>query len=141
MEIKTISENIIQDNQVNYHIHNGIDSPKIINPMFNFSLKKVQKGITAAVGSTQATGVKIVADIVEISICANAGDSVTLPSAVQGMMIIITNHGAASCDVFPNVGDAINEAAVNTAKALAADATGLLYAWNKGKWEFLTLGR
>lgn len=136
-----IDEKLFNPLEVPYHTHNGIDSPKTIMPMFDLSLRTVQSGITASTGSTQATGVQITKDIVEISVCANAGDSLTLPYARTGLLIIITNHGANSADIFPNVGDAINEAAVNTAKAVAADATLICYAYSDSAWECLTLAR
>jgi len=124
-----------------YHTHNGADSPKVMMPAFDLTLKSVQVGITAATGSTQATGVQITKDIAEISVCANAGDAVTLPRAKAGLQILITNHGAASCDVFPAVGNAINEGAADAAKALAANATLLCYAYDSTNFECLTLAR
>lgn len=134
-------KNLPEIQGVNYHTHNGIDSPKTMNPMFNLSKQSVQKGVTANTGSTQATGEKIIKDMVEIATCANAGDSLTLPIAVIGLQILIINHGANSADIFPNVGDAINEAAVDTAKAVAADASMICTCWNDGQWECLTLAR
>lgn len=124
-----------------FHTHDGINSPRTIQPMFLLSIKSVQRGLTAATGSTQATGIQITSDLVEISVCANAGDALTLPRAKQGMSIIITNHGAASADIFPAVGEYINEAAVNTAKACAADASLLLWCYQDKYWESLTLAR
>jgi hypothetical protein len=93
------------------------------------------------VGSTQATGVQITSDIVEISVCANAGDSVRLPMAKRGLQILITNHGAQSCDVFPALNNTINEGTVNVAKALAANATFLCYSYDDTNFEILTLSR
>jgi len=125
----------------NYHNHDGINSPKVINPMFNLARKSVQSGVVANVGSTQPTATKLLKDVVEIATCANAGDSVLLPYAVQGLQILIINHGANSCDVFPNVGDSINEGAVDTAKALAANASMLCTAYDNTNFECLTMAR
>ena len=101
----------------------------------------VQVGITASVSSDQADAVEITKDVVEISVCANAGDSVKLPSAEARLKVIIINHGAAAADVFPNTDDAINEAAANAAKSLAADASMLCVAYDNVNWECLTLAR
>jgi hypothetical protein len=127
--------------EIPYHNHDGLNSPKVKAPQSNLTVQFVQSGITASTGSTQATGVQIIGDLVEISVCANAGDSVRLPMAKRGLQILITNHGAASADIFPAVGDFINEAAVDTAKACAADATLLLWCYANKYWEALTLAR
>lgn len=123
------------------HNHDGINSDFIKMPDRNLTKKAVQKGVTAAVGSTQATGVQIVRDIVEISVCANAGDSLTMPHAMPGLQVVIINHGANSADIFPAVGDQINEAAVNTALALPADDTMICYAYDDINFECLILSR
>ena len=113
----------------------------LANPTFTGQIKKsVQATVTADVGSTQG-GSPITADIVEIAVCANAGDSVTLPTAVAGLQILITNHGALSADVFPATSDAINEAAADSAKALAVDASMLCSAYDATNWECLTMAR
>jgi len=96
--------------------------------------------ITADVGSVQG-GSALTRGLNEIAVCVNAGDAVTLPLAAAGQVVIITNHGAQSCDVFPASGDAINEAAANAAKALAADATMFCYSYDSTNWECNTLAR
>ncbi|MBI2607914.1 MAG: hypothetical protein HYW51_03760, partial [Candidatus Doudnabacteria bacterium] len=103
-------------------------------------IRSVQAAVTADVGSVQG-GSPMTADIMEISVSANAGDAVTLPAAVAGATAIITNHGAASADVFPASGDAINEAAADAAKALGVNASIICYAYDTTNWECLTLAR
>ena len=111
-------------------------------PTFTGNVKRsVQVGITAHATGGQASAVAIVADIAEISVCATGGDSVKLPTAVAGLVIKITNHGAAASDIFPNTDDAINEAAANTAKSLGVDASMLCIAYDATNWECLTLAR
>lgn len=104
-------------------------------------IKGVQAGVTANTGSTQGTGTAITHGIVEISICANAGDALTLPTAVAGYDILITNHGVASADIFPNVSDVINEGTVDVAKALAVNASMRCVAYDVVNWECVTLAR
>jgi len=111
-------------------------------PTFTGHIKRSnQVGITAFATGGQASATLITADIAEISICATGGDSVKLPEAVAGLVIFITNHGAAAADVFPNTDDAINEAAANTAKSLGIDASMLCIAYDATNWECLTLAR
>lgn len=100
-----------------------------------------QVGITAFAGGGQASAVAVTKDIAEISVCATGGDSVKLPVAAAGLQILIINHGAAAADVFPNTDDAINEAAVNTAKSLGINASMLCVTYDDTNWECLTLAR
>jgi len=111
-------------------------------PTFTGNVKRsVQAGITAHAGGGQTDAIEITKDIVEISVCASAGDSVKLPAAVAGLVILVTNHGVAAADVFPNTDDAINEAAANTAKSLGINASMLCIAYDATNWECLTLAR
>ena len=100
----------------------------------------VSAGVTADVGSAQG-GSPITRSIVEIATCVNSGDSVTLPTAVAGRTVIITNHGAQAADVFPASGDAINEGAADTATAIAANETFICYAYDATNWEVCQLAR
>lgn len=123
------------------HNHDGVNSPRIPQLLDNLMLFPVQATITALAGGGQSGATQIKRNIVEIAVCATAGDSVKLPFAKQGLWVFITNHGANSCNVFPNSLDKINEAAADSAKALAADASMIGYAYDNVNWEFLTLAR
>lgn len=103
--------------------------------------KSFQVGITAYAGGGQASAVEITKDIAEISTCATVGDSVKLPAAVAGLVILITNHGEAAANVFPNTSDDINKTGVDTAKSLAVNASMLCSAYDDTNWECLTLAR
>lgn len=96
-----------------------------------------QAGITAAVGSTQETGVELLYRAVEIEVCANAGDAVTMPYAKPGMCMSIVNHGAEAADVFPASGDAFNGVTADAAFALPADKPAIFYCVLTGVWEVL----
>lgn len=111
-------------------------------PTFTGNVKRsVQAGITAHAGGEQADAVLITADVAEISICATLNDSVKLPDAVAGLVILITNHGAEAANVFPNTDDDINKAGANTAKSLGVNASMLCSAYDDTNWECLTLAR
>ncbi len=94
-------------------------------------------GITATPSGTQATGVPITSIIARISICATAGDAVTLPAARPGLDLTLANAGAASCNVFPALGDTINALSVNAAFAVAAGKTVSFFCANSGQWHSL----
>lgn len=89
-------------------------------------------GITADTGSAQG-GSPLTSDINQISVCANAGDSVTMPTAVAGLDIVVINNGANSADVFPASGDNLG-AGVDTAVALASGATIRYVAYDATNW-------
>ena len=83
---------------------------------------EAQVGITANTGSAQGDGVLLSTNNV-ISVCANAGDAVTLPATfIVGTEIRIKNDGALSADVFPALDDDLG-AGANTAAALASGAS------------------
>jgi hypothetical protein len=85
----------------------------------------VDDGVTANVGSTQATGHKVTKTYTVISTCANAGDSLTLPRVtVIGTVFHIKNNGAQAADIFPPVSGNIDGAGANTAVAVAATGSG-----------------
>jgi hypothetical protein len=82
--------------------------------------RSVTAGITAHTDSSQGAG-PLTTDINQISVCANGGDAVTLPTAVAGYTVTIINNGAQACDVFPATDDDCGGGA-NTAVSLAAAA-------------------
>lgn len=96
-------------------------------------INSVTAGITADVGSAQG-GNPIIADINEISVCATAGDSITLPTAVAGLRITIINNGAEASDVFPAVDDNAG-AGVDTAVSLAAGSNVTYASYDVTNWE------
>lgn len=96
-------------------------------------LMGVNAGVTANTGSAQG-GDAQTKGIVQISISANAGDAITLPTAVAGLIVMVANDGANSADVFPAASDDINEAGANVAYALAADKNALFFAHDATNW-------
>ena len=92
----------------------------------------VESGITADTGSAQG-GSPLTKYINEISTCANAGDSVTLPTAVPGLKVIIINNGANAADVFPASGDNLG-AGANTAASLASGANITYVSYDSTNW-------
>lgn len=71
--------------------------------------------LTAHAGGGQASATAITEELNIVTICATAGDSVKLPSAVAGFKIIVKNEGATALDIFPFSGDSIDALAVNLA--------------------------
>lgn len=95
-------------------------------------------GITADVGSAQG-GSPLVSTVNEISVCANAGDSVTAPACITGLshLLTIVNNGANACDVFPASGDNLG-AGVDTAISLASGANITYRSYDDTNWFTVT---
>jgi|GEM_PF-4779561 len=95
--------------------------------------KTVSTSLTADASSIQG-GTPLTSFINEISVCATAGDAVTLPTAVAGLEIIVVNNGVATCDVFPASGDILNGGTVDLAESLAIGAKIRYVAYDATNW-------
>lgn len=92
-------------------------------------------GITATAAGTQATAVLLQNVINRVTTVASAGDAVKLPVSAGGLQITVTNTSATNAmNVFPNTGDAINGAAVNTAFSIPATKTAQFSCAVPGQW-------
>lgn len=79
-----------------------------------------RQGVVAAAGGGQTNATVLNIGINVVSTAATAGDSVKLPLDVSSQTVIIVNRGANSINVFPQLGDRINNLAVNASFAVAA---------------------
>lgn len=91
-------------------------------------------GITAFAGGGQASATALGFGANVVTVCATNGDSVKLTSAaaIGGTLVFVKNLGAASCNVFPPVGGAINALADDTAFAVAAGSSATFISRNNG---------
>ena len=90
--------------------------------------------LTAKAGGGQQVATPITTVLNRYTTVATTGDSGTLPVAVGGLQITITNAGANSMNVFPNTGDQINGGGANVAYALAAGKTAAFNSAGPGVW-------
>jgi len=97
-----------------------------------FQAYGVQSG-TASTGSTQATGTKILSSSVNVTTCANAGDSYTI-QFVTPKFFYFSNNGANSCDVFPPSSGTINGGAADAAISVAAGASYIFTSNDMFTW-------
>lgn len=98
------------------------------------ALTSLNAGVTAAVGSAQGDG-PITVTATQVTTAASAGDAVTLPTAVAGMLQIVCNHAAANAaDAFPATGAQINGASANAAISLAAGECMFCIAFSATRW-------
>jgi len=79
----------------------------------------------------------ITTELYEIAVCANAGDAVTLPTAVAGLCVTIINNGANAADVFPASGDKIDGGSANAAVSLASGENGIFWCQDATDWDMI----
>lgn len=91
-------------------------------------------GITAFATGGQASATALTAECNFVTTCATNGDSVKLPTAVLGLRIVVFNLGAASLNVFPASGGAINALGTNNAFAIASGASNEFWGQSSTQW-------
>lgn len=95
----------------------------------------VTNGITAFAGGGQGSAVALTSTINRITTVGTAADSVKLPAAVAGKLVLVQNAAAAnSANVFPQTGESINALSANSAFAVAANKAALFFCAVNGVW-------
>ena len=107
---------------------NGLNFSMLSNAILRWTVS----GITASTTQTQGQGL-LTGDINEISTCANANDTVTLPAALAGRFCTVINNGANTLKIYPSSGGDLG-AGVNISTTLAAGAAALFLAYTSLKW-------
>src|SRR5260370_19512369 len=100
----------------------------------NQLFKSTQEGLVAHAGGLQPLPTPITSMCARFTTVATAGDSSILPPAMPGLEITVINAGAASMNVFPDVGSQINVAGVNVALALGNGKTAIFFTTAAGAW-------
>ena len=95
----------------------------------------VNAGITASVTQTQGNGA-LTAQTNEISVCANPSDTVTLPTAVAGLRIVVMNNGANTLQIFPASGDNLG-VGVDTSTTLQSGEVVFFEAYDTTNWKII----
>jgi hypothetical protein len=91
--------------------------------------------LTALANGGQAGATQLQLGLNRLGTVATNGDSVLLPPATPGAIVVVVNAGAASANVFPSgATDIINALAVQTALAVAAAAVTIFFCTLAGKW-------
>ena len=99
----------------------------------NVSFSSVNS-LTAHAGGGQGSATPLTAAINRVSTVATIADSVILPTSTVGNTVTVINAGAASMNVFPASGEAINALGANTAFAVAAGKSCEFICTNTGQW-------
>lgn len=103
-------------------------------PVGGRTINSVRAGITASTTQTQGQQ-PLTEDVNEISVCANANDTVTLPSApTYSRTVKIINNGAQTLQIFPASGDNLG-AGADTATTLASGSNVSYTNYDATNWE------
>lgn len=96
----------------------------------------VQDSVVAHAGGLQPAAVQLTGSLVNVTVCATAGNSTALPKAIKGSLVKMDNNGVASMNVFAKVGsgDTINGTAGTTAFAHANAKRVEYTCLTAGKW-------
>ncbi|SRR6266478_6671621 len=100
----------------------------------NQLFQSTAEGLTAHAGGGQALATPINAMCARFTTVATLHDSSILPVSTPGLEITVINAGAASMDVYPDVGSQINNAGANVIFALAAGKTAIFFTTAAGTW-------
>jgi hypothetical protein len=100
-----------------------------------FGVNSVATGITAKAGGGQDAALALTAMLNVVETVATANDSVTLPHAKVGLLIMISNRGGNALEVFPYTDEYIHGVAQNTKITLADDASVWLMGTSGSRWE------
>jgi hypothetical protein len=100
----------------------------------NQIFQSTAEGLVAHAGGLQPLATPITAMCVRFTTVASIGDSSILPTAMPGLEITVINAGAASMNVFPDLGSQINAAGANVALALGAGKTAIFFTTAVGAW-------
>ena len=102
--------------------------------------------LTALAGGGAAGATQLGQGINNVAVCASTGDSLLLPVALQGMMVIVINNGAQSAYVYPaqsnpqnalSAADTIVPIGGSTASdsVVAANAIASFFCYKPGYWK------
>jgi hypothetical protein len=91
-------------------------------------------GIVAFASGGQASATLLTSSFNIIATVATTGDSVKMPIAKGGYLVVVINDGANACDVFPNTGDDLG-AGVDTAVSLAAGNSIMYFCKDSTTWK------
>jgi hypothetical protein len=84
-------------------------------------------GIVAHAGGGQASATPLTAKVNAVGTVATAADSVALPLAQAGLVVVVANATATSMQVFGSGTDTVNGAATGTGIAMAGNTAKTFY--------------
>lgn len=107
-----------------------------LRALANGQNRSYQTGIVAHAGGTKADAFQLPAGVamLQLGTVATNGDSVLMPQAAAGTVVLVTNGGAADASIYGRGTDTINGAATANAYTLASGVTALFACLVNGAW-------
>lgn len=119
---------------------NSTDYVEVIRPSFPVTVSagvpiSPQTGITAGTTQTQAGGTVLISHANFVDTVGTTGDAVTLPIASVAQRLEVFNRGVNDLECFPEVGDNINNAAVNVSTTITANNSRVFTSDGVTNWQ------
>jgi hypothetical protein len=113
-----------------YRLTDGNDlNVTIANPYWSTTA-----AATATSGGTMPTSTKIIDAVTNITSVPTSGAGLTLPQALPGQVLVLTNNGVNDARIFAAGGSTINGSAGTTGIMLAKLTTGIFVAVATNTW-------
>lgn len=95
-----------------------------------------QSGLTAHAGGGQSSALALPSvAMVQVDTVASSDDSVKLPLATAGSMILVANAGASTLGVYGSGSDTINGTAGSSEYSIATNVSVLFFCAKAGQWK------
>lgn len=98
------------------------------------TVENLTAAVTASTTQTQGQAAQLFNNV-NVSVCANANDVITLQAAAAGAWHLISNSGAQTLQIFPASGDAIDGGSADASTTLAAGAEVYFKALDATNWK------
>lgn len=99
------------------------------------SYNNISNTLTAFATGGQASATQLVAGVNRVTVVATAADSVKLPAAAAGLLVMVVNAAAVNAmNLFPTSGDVINNLAVDVALLVPAGRSVWCAAVDATNW-------
>lgn len=119
--------------QPGYREFNGSALNTLFTKIFQGGISR-ENSITAHAGGTKAAAYALSKSFNRVSVCATNNDSVLLPKAIAGSMVVLINSGAATLAFYGKGTDTIDDAATATAATIATTKAKVLACLTTGAW-------
>lgn len=119
--------------QPGFRLFDGSALNRLFARVFQGGLNR-EVGITAHAGGTKAAGYQLTRSLNLIATTASANDSVILPKAIAGSIVVVTNNGAQTAAVYAKGNDTIDGNSAATANSLATTKTRFYVCYATGAW-------
>lgn len=107
-------------------------SPLILEALL---MQSAQDNVTAHAGGGQSSAFQVTSQVNRVTTVATAGDSIKLPASINGLVVLLDNRGANSCQVFGSGTDTINGIATAVGVSQGANSIVQYVCTSAGKWE------